>query len=101
MMWGKLEQILVSRSGKSCRERWFNHVDPRIKKGDWTAEEEWVLFILRDQQALKWNQISKHLMGRTDNSVKNYWNSKLQKKLSHMKKAYELHFNRKNKENII
>lgn len=49
MMWGKLEQILVSRSGKSCRERWFNHVDPRIKKGDWTAEEEWVLFILRDQ----------------------------------------------------
>lgn len=48
MMWGNLVSTLGGRSGKSCRERWFNHLDPKIKRTDWSAEEQWVLFILRN-----------------------------------------------------
>ena len=49
MMWGNLQQNLNGRSGKSCRERWFNHLDPKIKRSEWSVEEQWVLFILRNQ----------------------------------------------------
>lgn len=84
MMWGNLQQNLNGRSGKSCRERWFNHLDPKIKRSEWSVEEQWVLFILRNQQEEKWSLISKTLMGRTDNAVKNYWNSRLRKRIDNM-----------------
>jgi hypothetical protein len=84
MMWGNLQEDLKGRSGKSCRERWFNHLDPKIKRTDWSVEEQWVLFILRNQQDEKWSLISKKLIGRTDNSVKNYWNSRLRKRIQNM-----------------
>ena len=48
MMWGNLQEDLYNRSGKSCRERWFNHLDPKIKRTEWSQEEQWVLFILRN-----------------------------------------------------
>jgi len=48
MMWGNLSETLNGRSGKSCRERWFNHLDPKIKRTEWSQEEQWVLFILRN-----------------------------------------------------
>ena len=100
MMWGNLQQNLNGRSGKSCRERWFNHLDPKIKRSEWSVEEQWVLFILRNQQEEKWSLISKTLMGRTDNAVKNYWNSRLRKRIDNMQKAYELHFERKKKQKL-
>lgn len=101
MMWGNLQQNLNGRSGKSCRERWFNHLDPKIKRSEWSVEEQWVLFILRNQQEEKWSLISKTLMGRTDNAVKNYWNSRLRKRIDNMQKAYELHFERKKKQKLF
>jgi|TARA_B110000285_G_C15093458_1_gene600500 uncharacterized FlgJ-related protein len=84
MMWGNLSETLRGRSGKSCRERWFNHLDPKIKRTEWSQEEQWVLFILRNQSSEKWSLISKKLMGRTDNAVKNYWNSRLKKRIDSM-----------------
>ena len=97
MMWNNLENELKTRSGKSCRERWFNNLDPKIKRSDWSVEEQWILFIMRNDQNEKWSLISKTLMGRTDNSVKNYWNSRLRKGMDNMIKAYEQHFERKKK----
>ena len=87
MMWGNLSETLNGRSGKSCRERWFNHLDPKIKRTEWSQEEQWVLFILRNQSNEKWSLISKKLMGRTDNAVKNYWNSRLKKRIDSMQHA--------------
>ena len=101
MMWGNLQESLNGRSGKSCRERWFNHFDPKIKRTDWSQEEQWVLFILRNQQNEKWSLISKKLMGRTDNAVKNYWNSRLRKRIESMQRAVDQHFERKKKQKII
>ena len=97
MMWGNLSETLNGRSGKSCRERWFNHLDPKIKRTEWSQEEQWVLFILRNQNNEKWSLISKRLMGRTDNAVKNYWNSRLKKRIDSMQHAVKQHFERKRK----
>jgi len=82
MMWRYLSDTLPNRSGKSCRERWYNHLDPKIKRTDWSIEEQWVVFILRDQRNCKWASISKSLLGRTDNAIKNFWNSRLNKNKS-------------------
>lgn len=67
------------RQGRQCRERWYNHVDPNLKKGNWTAEED--LFILTQQRTVgnKWSEIAKGLGGRTENSVKNRWKSMIKK----------------------
>ena len=48
IMWKNLTEDLPSRSGKSCRERWHNHLDPNIKRADYSHEEQWVAFILKE-----------------------------------------------------
>jgi len=59
-----------------------------------------VLFILRNQSNEKWSLISKKLMGRTDNAVKNYWNSRLKKRIDSMQHAVNQHFERKKRQKI-
>jgi hypothetical protein len=75
--------------GKQCRERWHNHLNPRIKKINWSSEEEWILFLMHRKHSNKWADIAKVLDGRTDNTIKNHWNSSMKRKLSEMSRALE------------
>ncbi|KAJ4958835.1 hypothetical protein NE237_025946 [Protea cynaroides] len=71
----------LKRCGKSCRLRWLNYLRPDIKHGGFTEEEGNIICTLYNSIGSRWSVIASHLPGRTDNDVKNYWNTKLKKKL--------------------
>ncbi|ESR64005.1 hypothetical protein CICLE_v10010621mg, partial [Citrus x clementina] len=71
----------LKRCGKSCRLRWLNYLRPDIKHGNFTEDEDHVICTLYSQIGSRWSIIASRLPGRTDNDVKNYWNTKLKKKL--------------------
>ncbi|XP_065858790.1 transcription factor MYB61-like [Euphorbia lathyris] len=71
----------LERCGKSCRLRWINYLRPDLKRGSFTAQEETIIVNIHRIIGNKWAQIAKHLPGRTDNEVKNFWNSSIKKKL--------------------
>ncbi|KAH0887901.1 hypothetical protein HID58_050330 [Brassica napus] len=71
----------LKRCGKSCRLRWANYLKPDIKRGEFSYEEEQIIIMLHASRGNKWSVIAKHLPKRTDNEIKNYWNTNLKKRL--------------------
>lgn len=71
----------LKRCGKSCRLRWTNYLKPEIKRGEFSSEEEQIIIMLHASRGNKWSVIARHLPRRTDNEIKNYWNTHLKKRL--------------------
>ncbi|KAK8926273.1 Transcription factor GAMYB [Platanthera zijinensis] len=67
------------RCGKSCRLRWANHLRPHLKKGSISPEEENIIITMHYKMGNKWAQMAAQLPGRTDNEIKNYWNTRVKR----------------------
>nr|AKT44362.1 MYB transcription factor 4 [Tectona grandis] len=70
----------LARCGKSCRLRWANHLRPDLKKGAFSPEEEYLIIELHAKMGNKWARMAAELPGRTDNEIKNYWNTRIKRR---------------------
>ncbi|KAK9697512.1 hypothetical protein RND81_08G042500 [Saponaria officinalis] len=83
------QKIGLKRCGKSCRLRWLNYLRPNIKHGGFTEEEDNIILSLYISIGSRWSIIAAQLPGRTDNDIKNYWNTRLKKKLLGRRKQHQ------------
>ncbi|KAI3448422.1 hypothetical protein Pfo_005087 [Paulownia fortunei] len=80
--WSSVPKLAgLQRCGKSCRLRWINYLRPDLKRGTFSLEEENLIIELHAVLGNRWSQIAAQLPGRTDNEIKNLWNSSIKKKL--------------------
>ncbi|KAH0984095.1 hypothetical protein GBA52_011272 [Prunus armeniaca] len=70
----------LARCGKSCRLRWANHLRPNLKKGSLSPDEERLIIELHAKFGNKWARMASQLPGRTDNEIKNYWNTRIKRR---------------------
>lgn len=73
-------ELGTSKPAKACRDRYLNHANPEIKRGDWTHEEDTLLMQLHETHGNHWTKIAKFIQGRTANNVKNRWHGYLKKR---------------------
>jgi len=90
--WAKIATHLPGRQGKQCRERYVNHLDPDLKKGQWTDDEEALLIVLHERHGNRWANIAKDLEGRSDNDIKNHWYSAINRKFHQFGREVRLVF---------
>lgn len=79
--WTQLARLIGHRTGKQCRERWKNNLDPTVSKSKWTEEEDRLIIESIEKSGTRWSIIASLLPGRTDNAVKNRWYSTLHRRL--------------------
>nr|P81396.1 RecName: Full=Myb-related protein 340 [Antirrhinum majus] len=84
----------LKRTGKSCRLRWLNYLRPDVRRGNITPEEQLLIMELHAKWGNRWSKIAKHLPGRTDNEIKNYWNrTRIQKHIKQAEASFIGHIN--------
>ncbi|XP_062211048.1 transcription factor MYB2-like [Phragmites australis] len=75
----------LKRTGKSCRLRWLNYLRPDLRRGNITPQEQLLILELHSRWGNRWSKIAQHLPGRTDNEIKNYWRTRVQKHAKQLK----------------